>query len=150
MNGKVSLQVSYGNISYSLEFDSFVSVLSGDSGTGKSFLCYLIAMKEADELGHSKSAVEIKANFPIRVLPNISAWRAVLADIKDSLVFIDDNCSFTASEQFSSAIKDTSNYYVIINRSVLCGNLDGNVYKLVKDNTLGQIINVPFPDGIEQ
>lgn len=148
MNGIVNLTVSYGEISYNLEFRHNISILSGDSGTGKTALCALITQREEDDLNHSKSAVDIKVNqdIAVKVLHNNSAWRAVLADIKDSLVFIDDNCSFVTSEQFARAVKDTSNYYAIINRSVLCGNLCGDVYYLVKDNITKRIKNVPVSD----
>lgn len=143
MRGIIDLTVSYGNIRYNLEFKHNISVLLGNSGTGKTALCSLISQKEDDDLNHSKSAIDIKVNqnIEVRVLPNVSAWQALLAEMHNTLVFIDETCSFVISEQFASAIKGTTNYYVIINRASV-RTLPYSVfaiYELIKEgNTIKQ------------
>lgn len=43
-------------------------------------------------------------------------WKADLADIKDSIVFIDEGNAFIFTDEFAAAIQNTDNYYVIATR----------------------------------
>lgn len=39
-----------------------------------------------------------------------------MADIKDSIVFIDEGNEFVFTDEFAAAVQDTDNYYVIATR----------------------------------
>lgn len=46
-------------------------------------------------------------------------WELQLKATKDSLVFIDEGNAFVASKDFAAAIRQTDNYYIIVNRESL-------------------------------
>lgn len=46
-------------------------------------------------------------------------WKVLLENIHDSIVFIDEGNKFITTDEFSSAIKQSDNYYVIVTREGL-------------------------------
>ena len=46
-------------------------------------------------------------------------WEREIAELKNSIVFIDEGYHFMLSQEFASSIKSTSNYYVIVTRERL-------------------------------
>lgn len=48
-----------------------------------------------------------------------SLWKGQLAEISDSIVFIDEGNEFIRTEEFAGMIQKTDNYYVIISREAL-------------------------------
>ena len=115
MKGIASVQVSNARISFELRLERNITILSGDSATGKTTLVGMIRDYEAD--GRS-SGVTVQCPKPCRVLTNAD-WQYRLAGIADSVVFLDEGNSFVKSEAFARAICGSSNYYVIITRESL-------------------------------
>lgn len=99
------------------KFDLYrnITIVRGDSGTGKTTLYEMIAdytrLKEA-------SGVNISCDKPCVALTDID-WRNQLKSIKDSIVFIDEGADFLRTEDFAVAVKNSDNYYVIFNRESL-------------------------------
>lgn len=48
-----------------------------------------------------------------------SLWKGQLAEISDSIVFIDEGNAFIKTEEFAGKIQKTDNYYVIVSREAL-------------------------------
>lgn len=109
MNGAVHVTISSRRVRYDLTFQHNISILRGDSGTGKSALCSLIS---------EPSGVQIVCtnDIPVRVIPAIPEWKMLIAEMHDTLIFLDETCTFVSSTEFSEAIKKTTNYYVLITR----------------------------------
>ena len=119
MNGEVHIELSTAKIKYNLKFDRNISIIRGYSGTGKSYLCNLVSLALAgDETvtlnSHGASCIVMPAvtvNSPT-TLP----WDEIVAQASNTVFFIDEMCDCLHSGSFSKAIKNTSNYYVIISR----------------------------------
>ena len=115
MKGIVNVRVSNARISFELRLERNITILSGDSATGKTTLVGMI--RDYEEDGRS-SGVTVQSHKPCRVLTNAD-WQYRLASITDSIVFLDDGNSFVKSEAFARTIQGSSNYYVIITRESL-------------------------------
>lgn len=109
LNGVVHLTVTNHSVSYDLTFRHNISILRGDSGTGKSALCAMISEPSGVQISHTKGVA-------IRVMPAIPEWQIILMNMHDTLIFLDETCTFVHSVEFAKTIQNTTNYYVFITR----------------------------------
>jgi hypothetical protein len=65
-----------------------------------------------------QSGIELQCDKTCVVLEG-RRWKTLLEEIRDSIVFIDEGNSFITTDEFSSAIKESDNYYVIVTRESL-------------------------------
>lgn len=115
MKGTYKIKISNSKVSFSLELERNITIICGNSATGKTTLIGLI--RDYEQLGKA-SGVTIQCKKPCRVLSNVD-WQYRLAAIHDSIVFLDEGNEFVRSQDFAQAIRNTDNYYVIINRESL-------------------------------
>ena len=115
MKGTYKIKISNSKVSFSLELERNITIICGNSATGKTTLIGLI--RDYEQLGKA-SGVTIQCKKPCRVLSNVD-WQYRLAAIHDSIVFLDEGNEFVRSLDFAQAIRNTDNYYVIINRESL-------------------------------
>ncbi len=115
MKGVISVNVSNGKTKYSFELNRNITIVRGNSGTGKTTLYDMIA--EYTRLG-SNSGVQLSCDKECIALVDID-WKNQLRKTNDSIVFIDEGAEYLSSKDFAKAIKGTTNYYVIFNRENL-------------------------------
>lgn len=115
MKGKYNITVKSRRIQYKFTVLRNITILRGDSATGKTTLIDMIAAYQ--ENGEA-SGVTVQSKKQCTVLTGIR-WQENLAMIHDSIVFIDEGDKFVASEDFARAVKNTDNYYVIATRASL-------------------------------
>lgn len=101
--------------SYRFTVNRNITIVRGDSGTGKTTLYEMIA--DHTRLGE-RSGVSVKCDCPCVALTDID-WRNQLRSIKSSIVFVDEGLEEIASVDFAGAVKASDNYYVIFTRSEL-------------------------------
>lgn len=112
MKGKHRIVVQNKRIRYDFEIKRNITVIRGDSATGKTALVDMI--REHFENGNA-SAVELVCDKKCTVL-NGRTWFGQLFLMQDSIVFIDEGNDFITSKEFAAAIQNTDNYYVIVTR----------------------------------
>lgn len=115
MRGEHLVIVRNNKVQIKLPIRRNLTILQGKSATGKTTLIELVAQYEA--LGES-SGVTINCDTPCRVLAGVT-WRRDLADIENSIVFIDEDNAFMKTHEFAHAARHSSNYYVLIAREAL-------------------------------
>ena len=115
MKGKYEIIVKNARLQYKFTLERNITILRGDSATGKTTLIDMIA---AFQRGGKDSGVTVQSEKPCVVLTAFH-WQINLSQIKDSFVFIDEGDSFVKSIEFAAAIKETDNYYVIATRTGL-------------------------------
>lgn len=115
MIGKHTVKVSNQKVQFNFDLLRNITVIRGDSATGKTTLIGLLSDYEA--LG-KQSGVTVKCDKPCRVLTGTD-WQIRLDNIKDSIVFIDEGNKFIKSEEFARAVRNSDNYYVLITRENL-------------------------------
>lgn len=133
MRGTYEVKVSNVNVSFTLELERNITILSGDSATGKTTLIEML--RDFEESGRS-SGVTVHCKRPCRVLTNAD-WEYRLNGIRDSIVFLDGGNAFVKSEAFARAIQNSSNYYVIVTRESLY-QLPYSVNAILKLKTTGR------------
>ncbi len=112
MRGTHRISLQNKRIRYDFEIKRNITVIRGDSATGKTALVDMI--REHYENG-TASAVELTCDKECTVLEG-RTWTGQLSMMKDSIVFIDEGNEFVLSDDFASAIRNTDNYYVIVTR----------------------------------
>jgi len=113
--GKHEVVVKNRRINYRFTLYRNITILRGDSATGKTTLIEMIDsfVREGEESG-----VQVVCDKTCAVLSGQN-WEINLGTIHDSIVFIDEGSAFVRSADFARAIYDTDNYYVIATRDSL-------------------------------
>lgn len=115
MKGKYHIVVQNKRLRYELEIIRNITIIRGDSATGKTTLINLL--EQAAAFGES-SGVEVLCERPCRALGG-NDWNIVLPNIHGQIIFLDEENKFVKSQEFASAVKDSDNYFVIITREDL-------------------------------
>lgn len=115
MLGKYDIEVYNNRVHYYLTVKRNITLINGDSGTGKSELIRLIGSYETDG---ASSGVTLKCERRCRVLTSVD-WELRLSAMKESIIFIDEMASFTRSVGFAEKVKGSDNYFVIVTRDSL-------------------------------
>lgn len=113
MKGIHSITVQNKRIRYHFEVRRNITVIRGDSATGKTTLIDMI--QEYYEEGE-ESGIFLHSDKECVVVSSNRRWKQELLGITDSIVFIDEGNRFVFGQEFASCIKDTDNYYVIVTR----------------------------------
>lgn len=115
MKGHIHVTVTNRRIRYDFTIHRNITIIQGDSATGKTTLLSMI--NDYYNLGES-SGVTLSCEKPCVTLSGRN-WQPLLATIRDTLVFIDEGNEFVNSEDFAKAIRGTDNYYIIVTREAL-------------------------------
>ena len=115
MKGKHSVTIKNNVLRYQFEIRRNITIIKGDSATGKSTLIDMI--REYYENGE-QSGITLQCDKTCVVLEG-RQWKLLLENIHDSIVFIDEGNQFITTDEFASALKQSDNYYVIVTREWL-------------------------------
>jgi len=133
MKGKYHIVVQNNRLRYELTVRRNITIIRGDSATGKTTLLNLI--EQAAEFGEN-SGVDVVCERPCRILRG-NDWNLILPNIHEQIIFLDEENLFIKSEAFASAVKASDNYYVIITREDL-PNLPYSVEEIYGLHTSGK------------
>ena len=133
MKGKYRVIVQDKRIRYDFTIHRNITVIRGDSATGKTTL---LDMLTAYATAGAESGTTVSCEKNCTVLTGMD-WKNRLSGIHDSLVFMDELARFTASEDFAAAIRNTDNYYIIVSREPLA-NLPYSVDEIYGIRTSGK------------
>ena len=140
MKGAFDVTVGNRRLQYKFKINRNITILRGDSATGKTTLIDMIA---AYQRSGDQSGISISCKVPCVVL-SATNWETNLNSYSNSIVFIDEGEPFVTSQAFASAVKNSNNYYVIASRASLFNlphsvteiynikNTGGNKYKGTK------------------
>lgn len=115
MKGKYRIIVENKRIKYDFEIKRNITVIKGDSATGKTTLIDMISEYEQDG---DDSGIQLKCKKDCRVLSG-KRWKTILDTIHESIIFIDEGNSFISSKEFANAVKKSDNYFVLVTRESL-------------------------------
>lgn len=115
MKGRHRVVVKNNKLHYEFEIKRNITIIKGDSATGKTTLINMI--RQFANLGNS-SGVDIISDVPCRTLEGMD-WQVILQNISGNILFIDEENKFIRTEQFAAAVRDSDNYFVIITRENL-------------------------------
>lgn len=115
MRGVQVVKVRTKRVRYQLSLRRNITIICGDSGTGKTTLYEMIA--DRTRLGE-ESGVKLTCTKDCVALIDLD-WQNQLAGIRDSIVFVDEGAHYVVSEEFAKAVRESDNYYVLITRQAL-------------------------------
>lgn len=115
MRGSHQVIVRNNKVQIKLTISRNLTILQGNSATGKTTLLDLIAAY--DELGEDSGAT-VNCDVPCKVVSG-RHWQRDLAAIENSIVFIDEDNAFMKTYEFAHAARHSSNYYVLVAREPL-------------------------------
>ena len=115
MKGKYHVIVQNSRIKFEFDIKRNITIIRGDSATGKTTLMNLIETYE--RLG-DESGISISCIRECKTLNN-SNWETVIRQSHNVIIFIDEETRAITKKEFSAAIKESDNYYVIITRENL-------------------------------
>ncbi|MDC7286307.1 Fis family transcriptional regulator [Blautia schinkii] len=115
MKGKYRIIVQNNKIKYDFEIKRNITVIRGDSATGKTALVDMI--QDFYENGVD-SGIELQCSRTCAVLSGRN-WKMQLSVLHNSIIFIDEGNPFVTSTDFAEEIQKTDNYYVIVTRESL-------------------------------
>ena len=100
MKGRIEIRVSNSRASFHFTLERNITIVRGDSGTGKTTLYDMIA--EHTRLGKD-SGVQLAAACACVALTDLD-WQNQLRHTLGSAVFIDEGATYLASKEFAAAI----------------------------------------------
>lgn len=115
MRGEFLVVASNNRVQFKLTIRRNLTILKGNSATGKTTLLDLVAAY--DELG-SSSGVIVRCDVPCHVLSG-KDWVRDLTGYSSCIIFIDEDSAFMRSYEFASMAKASDNYYVLVARESL-------------------------------
>ena len=101
MKGSYKLTVQAAHMKYELELSRNITILRGDSATGKTVL---VEMIQEYNLNGSDTGIQLSCEKPCRVIAG-NTWKEQLVHIEESIVFIDEGNRFVSSEDFARTIR---------------------------------------------
>lgn len=115
MRGIHHVIVQNANLKYEFDIRRNITILKGDSASGKTTLVEMIQEYTVNGID---SGVNLSCDVPCRVFTG-NLWEEQLANTESSIVFIDEGNRFVKTEKFARAIRESDNYYVIVTRENL-------------------------------
>ena len=116
MNGIIDIEVyNKRGIKYQFSLYRKITLIRGNSGTGKTTLYRLISSYEEEG---TKSGVVVNCKYPLVTLSGKN-WYQQLSKISNSIVFVDEGNRFIKEKSFAKLVKNNSNYYVFFTRENL-------------------------------
>ena len=99
-------------INYEIEFNRKVTIIQGDSGTGKTKIVETI--KELDSNG--MASMFTSNGLKVYILERTSTWETSIKNSVNTLFLIDEECSWILSKDFAELVHKSDNYFIIISR----------------------------------
>ncbi len=114
MVGKYEITIENAYLKYEFTIKRNITIIRGDSATGKTTLAEMIRDYYEDE----DSGINVKCDKELVVVSGKN-WKQQIEGCTDSIIFIDEQNRFVKSDEFVATIKNSDNYYVIITREKL-------------------------------
>ena len=115
MKGAHRVIVETKKIKYDFVVKRKITILTGDSGSGKTVLIDYI--RDYRRYG-ADSGVFVSCDCDCRTLDN-EDWERQLEEITGSIVFIDEGNRFLPTQRFAELVQQSDNYFVIATREKL-------------------------------
>ena len=115
MKGTYRVVVSTKRLKYDFVIRRNITIIQGNSATGKTTLVDMIREAVNNPSGASVDLVCDKKCFVL----DGTLWKEQLTAVSNSIVFIDEGNEFIKTIEFSKFIQNTYNYYVIVTRESL-------------------------------
>jgi GTPase SAR1 family protein len=122
MKGKYLVDIGYKRLKYHLEIKRMITIIVGDSGTGKTTLINML--KDYLKSPNSVSGLKFSTTAGrVSVLDKDTDWYAELDKTNDTIFFADECIRYCRSDAFVTKLKSSGNYLVYISRDARNGGM---------------------------
>ena len=119
MKGKYFFRAESDELIFDFEIRRNITVLQGDSASGKTTLLDILFQFSRDGVG-SGFYVETNAKYYVYLTKNVErTWYEDLSRFHDTVIFIEENNDFVFTKFFAQFVNTSGNYFVIVNREPL-------------------------------
>lgn len=115
MTGKYELELYNNRVHYYLEIKRNITIIQGNSATGKSEFIRLLAAHNANP---QSSGIVLNCERTCTVL-TAEDWQSRIAGYSQRILFMDEDALFVKTQAFAEAVLHSDNYFVIITRDEL-------------------------------
>lgn len=115
MKGSYRVIVQNSIVRYDFTIRRNITIIKGDSATGKTTLVDLI--QEHYEVGED-SGISLKCDKICSVLSGRD-WKPILETMHERIIFIDEGNNFVLTDDFAAVVRQSDNYFVIVTREGL-------------------------------
>ncbi|SCZ76095.1 hypothetical protein [Pseudobutyrivibrio xylanivorans] len=112
MIGKYEIDLYNNKVHYHLTVKRNITVLRGDSASGKSELIRLLSLYNSSP---ESSGITLKCEKNCNVLTEEN-WKLFIDTYEERIFFIDEGNSFLQSKEFAEKVKKANHYFVIVSR----------------------------------
>lgn len=112
MKGRYDVVLYNNKVHYHLTIKRNITILRGDSASGKSEFIRLLAQYNGNP---KSSGISLICDRECIVL-NEGNWKLYLETYRERIFFIDEGNDFLRTKEFADAVKGADNYFVIISR----------------------------------
>lgn len=117
MTGKHHIVIETLRIKYEFDIRRNLTIIQGNSATGKTTLTDLLQDYARDE---ANGPIQLQSDVPCVVFGGMEqSWQGFIQSINNSIIFFDEGHSFIRTREFAEVIRRTDNYYVLITREAL-------------------------------
>lgn len=142
MTGSHRVIVESERIKYDFVIRRNITVIQGNSGTGKTTL--IEALNEYTIRGDA-GGIRLQSDVPCVVYSGgFNHYESFMKELTGSIIFIDEDYAFINTEKFAETVKESDNYYVIITRQPLY-NLPYSIKEIYGIRTSGKY---HFPEQV--
>ena len=115
MKGRHKVIVQNKRLHYEFEIKRNITIIQGDSATGKTTLMDML--RQSFQMGLS-SGIRVTCDVPCRPLEGAD-WKLILQNLSGCILFTDEENAFLNTEEFAAAVRGSDNYFVLITRENL-------------------------------
>ncbi len=112
MKGKHKIRLATPRETYDFTINRKVTIIRGDSGTGKSMLCKAVKMS-------GRTGFILDCDVECNSADDSRYWKEIIKNSSGTIWFIDEDFIYLETKEFARLVKDTDNYFVIISRKPL-------------------------------
>ena len=141
MTGSYNLVLSNKSLRYELTIDRQVTIIKGDSATGKTTLVKYFT--EASRKDSKAMHCNMSDKLEVITASSIEQFAAIEKIEHDKIFIADENNYITRTKEFAEIVNNSDNYYIIITRSAnvkwLTCSVD-SVFELKTENKDGKYV----------
>ena len=115
MKGRHKIIVKNRKLHYQFEIKRNITIIQGDSATGKTTLIDMLRQYENYGID---SGVSVECDVPCVVLEG-HEWKLQLENRNGCILFTDEGNSFVKTEEFAKMVRESDNYFVLVTRENL-------------------------------
>jgi hypothetical protein len=113
MNGPIDIRIQDSHISYEFILRRKITVITGDSATGKSTLVLMVQAYNRNE-----TFVNVSSRYTLVAVNDTIALEAIISTRTDMVLFLDEEITDKINKDIAAKILKSDNFFVFVTRKM--------------------------------